>query len=252
MGNIICVIPARFGSTRFPGKPLADLGGKPLIQWVYERASASQRVQSVYVATDDRRIFDAVTKFGGSAIMTTGQYESGTDRIADAVKDMDFDIVVNLQGDEPMMHPDTIDKAVCVLEEDPGCSVSTAMVRIKGEESYRSPHVVKVVCAPDGRALYFSRSAIPSLARAASQAEFAAYFGFKHLGLYVYRKEALLKFTSLKPSFLERLEQLEQLRFLENGYILKVVETLHDSIGIDTPEDLENLKAILKPSGEKI
>jgi 3-deoxy-manno-octulosonate cytidylyltransferase (CMP-KDO synthetase) len=252
MGNIICVIPARFASTRLPGKPLADVCGKPLIQWVYERASASQSIQAVYVATDDRRIFDAVTGFGGLAIMTTADYQSGTDRIAGAVRDMDCDIVVNLQGDEPMMHPDTIDKAVRILEEDRECSVSTAMVRITGEVHYRSPHVVKVVCAIDGRALYFSRSPVPSLARVGSQTEFSGYFGFKHLGLYVYRKDVLLEFTKLKPSFLERLEQLEQLRFLENGYIVKVVETLHDSIGIDTPEDLENLKVILQSSGETI
>jgi 3-deoxy-manno-octulosonate cytidylyltransferase (CMP-KDO synthetase) len=250
MCNVICVIPARFASTRFPGKPIADVCGKPLIQWVYERASASKRIRTVYVATDDWRIYDAVARFGGLAIMATGDYRSGTDRIADAVKNMDCDIVVNLQGDEPMMHPDTIDKAVGILEQDPQCSVSTAMVRISSLDDYRSSHVVKVVCSLDGRALYFSRSPVPSLARAGSSAEFDGYFGFKHLGLYVFRREVLLAFPNLKPSFLERLEQLEQLRFLENGYVVKVVETDYDSIGIDTPEDLENLKSFLQSAGE--
>ncbi|MBN1900521.1 3-deoxy-manno-octulosonate cytidylyltransferase [Candidatus Sumerlaeota bacterium] len=251
MSNIICVIPARFASTRLPGKPLADVCGKPLIQWVYERAASSKRIQTVYVATDDKRIFDAVRAFGGLAIMTTGDYQSGADRIADAVKDMDWDVLVNLQGDEPMMHPDTIDRAIDILEKDPDCSVSTAMIRITNAEHYASPHVVKVVCAPDGRALYFSRSPIPSLSRAGAEPDFSGYFGFKHLGLYAYRRHVLLEFTKISPSFLEKLEKLEQLRFLENGYIVKVVETIHDSIGVDTPEDLENLKSILQSNKEK-
>jgi len=243
--QVVCVIPARYGSTRLPGKPLADVCGKPLIRWVYERASAARKVRETFVATDDRRIFDAVHAFGGKAIMTTGQYQSGTDRIADALRNIPCDAVVNLQGDEPLMHPETIDQTIGVLEKDPSCPVASAMVKITEEKDYLSPSVVKLACASDGRVLYFSRSPIPSRARVGTQPEFSGFFGFKHLGLYVYRREALLAFPALPPSFLEKIEQLEQLRFLENGYTIKIVETRHDSIGIDTPEDLEALRARL-------
>jgi len=244
--QVVCVIPARYGSTRLPGKPLADVCGKPLIRWVYERACAARKVGETFVATDDRRILDAVSAFGGKALMTLGQYQSGTDRIADALRNIPCDIVVNLQGDEPLMHPDTIDQTVEVLERDPACPVATAMVKITEEKDYLSPSVVKVTFALDGRVFYFSRSPIPSRARIGIQREISGYFGFKHLGLYVYRREALLAFPSLKPSFLEKVEQLEQLRFLENGYTIKIVETPYDSIGIDTPEDLEALRARLR------
>jgi len=243
--QVVCVIPARYGSTRLPGKPLADVCGKPLIRWVYESACAARKVRESFVATDDRRIFDAVQAFGGKALMTTGQYQSGTDRIADALQNIACDAVVNLQGDEPLMHPETIDKTIGVLEKDPECPVATAMVKITEEKDYLSPSVVKVACASDGRVFYFSRSPIPSLARVGAQAKFSGYWGFKHLGLYVYRREALLAFPTLKPSLLEQIEQLEQLRFLENGFTIKIVETTHDSIGIDTPEDLEALRARL-------
>lgn len=243
--HVVCVIPARYGSMRLPGKPLADVCGKPLIRRVYERAQAALKVQDTFVATDDRRIFDAVLSFGGKALMTAGQYQSGTDRIADAIRDIPCDVVVNLQGDEPLMHPDTIDKTIGILEKDSSCPVATAMVRITEEKDYLSPSVVKVACASDGRVFYFSRSPIPSRARVGTQAEFSSYFGFKHLGLYVLRREALLAFPTLKPSFLEKIEQLEQLRFLENGYTIKIVETPYDSIGIDTPDDLEALRARL-------
>ncbi len=250
--KVTCIIPARYASTRLPGKPLADLCGKPLIQWVYERAVAAEKVQSTLVATDDMRIYDAVVSFGGKAVLTRGEYTSGTERIADAVREIECDAVVNLQGDEPMMNPATIDLAIGALESDDNCDVSTAMVKITDETEYLSPNVVKVVCVADGRALYFSRSPIPSRARANDQPELTAFFGFKHLGLYVYRKEALLAFPKLKPSPLERIEQLEQLRFLEKGYTIKVVETPYDSIGVDTPEDLEALRAKLGSSPMEI
>jgi len=244
--RIICVIPARYASTRFPGKPLAPLCGKPMIQWVYECAGAARMVQKAYVATDDRRIHDAVNAFGGNAVMTSGNYQSGTDRIADVVKDMECDIVVNLQGDEPVMNPETIDLAVKALISDPACDISTAMVRIRDENIYLLPNVVKVVCSLDGQALYFSRSPIPSRARAGGKTEYERFFGYKHLGLYVYRKDALLSFPTLQPTLLEKLECLEQLRFLEYHYKIKVVETPHDSIGVDTPEDLKALEARIK------
>lgn len=242
--KVVCIIPARYASTRFPGKPLAELAGKPMVQWVYERAKGAKTIQDVIVATDDKRIFDVVQAFGGKAVMTTGDYQSGTDRIADVARDMDCDAVVNLQGDEPWMNPETLDLSVRALAEKPYCDVSTAMIKITDEKTYLSPNAVKAVCASDGIALYFSRSPIPSRSRA--QPEFAGFWGFKHLGLYVYRKEALLAFPRLKPTFLERLECLEQIRFLENGYKIKVVETPHDSTGIDTPEDLQSLKDMIK------
>jgi 3-deoxy-manno-octulosonate cytidylyltransferase (CMP-KDO synthetase) len=244
--QVVCVIPARYASTRLPGKPLADVCGKPLIRWVYEKACAARKVRETFVATDDRRIFDAVQAFGGKALMTTGHYQSGTDRIADTLHNISCDAVVNLQGDEPLMHPEIIDQTIGILETDPQCPVATAMVKITEEKDYLSPSVVKVACASDGRVFYFSRSPIPSRARVGVQPEFSGYFGFKHLGLYVYRTEALLAFPALKPSFLEKIEQLEQLRFLENGFTIKIKETPHDSIGIDTPEDLEALRARLR------
>lgn len=242
MTKVICIIPARYASTRLPGKPLADLCGKPLIRWVYERARAASRIQETYVATDDRRIQQAVEGFGGRAIMATGDYQSGTDRIADAASKLPADIVVNLQGDEPMMHPGTIDLAVEALERRPDYSVSAAMVKIRDESQYLSPDTVKVVASSQGRAFYFSRSPLPSLARASGKKEFQGFFGFKHLGLYVYRRDVLLAFPKLSPGFLEKIEQLEQLRLLEHGYAIGVVETSHDSIGVDTPEDLALLR----------
>jgi len=240
---VICIIPARYGSSRLPGKPLADVAGKPLIQWVYEKARASSLIRETWVATDDRRIFDAVQSFGGKALMTTGEYLSGTDRIADAALEIPGDIICNLQGDEPGIHPETLDQTIRALLDNPDFHVSTAMVGIQSEKDYRSPAVVKVVCTPDGTALFFSRSPIPSLVRAGNNTEWEGFFGFKHLGLYVFRRETLLAFPKMKPGFLERLEQLEQLRFMENGYRIRVVQTVHDSVGVDTPEDLEELRA---------
>jgi 3-deoxy-manno-octulosonate cytidylyltransferase (CMP-KDO synthetase) len=208
-------------------------------------------VQKVYVATDDRRIYDAVSAFGGNAVMTYSDYQSGTDRIADVVKDMECDIVVNLQGDEPVMNPETIDLAVNALLNSPACDISTAMVEIRDENIYFSPNVVKVVCSFDGHALYFSRSPIPSLARAGGKAGYERFFGYKHLGLYVYRRDALLSFPTMQPTFLEKLECLEQLRFLEYHYKIKVVETPHDSIGVDTPDDLKALEVRIKGGCEE-
>ena len=242
MTKVICIIPARYASTRLPGKPLADLCGKPLIRWVYERAEAAAEIHETYVATDDERIFDAVKGFGGKAIMTMGDYQSGTDRIADAASQLKADIVVNLQGDEPTMHPETINRAVEALRQNPDFSVSTAMVKIRDEKEYLSPDAVKVVATSKGRALYFSRSPLPSLARSSGKNEFQGFLGYKHLGLYVYRIDVLLAFPKLKPSFLERIEQLEQLRLLEHGYAIRVIETPHDSTGVDTPEDLALLR----------
>ena len=246
MSDVVCVIPARYASTRLPGKPLLDLGGKPLIQWVYEKAEKCRNVSETWVATDDRRIFGAVRDFGGKAVMATGDFRSGTDRISHVVKDMDCRFVVNLQGDEPMMDPDTVDRAIEALASDSSYDVSTAMVRIHSEEEYLCPSAVKVVCDRNGRALYFSRSPIPSLSRADDRPEYEEFFGWKHLGLYVYTRKSIVDFPGLQPTFLEKLEQLEQLRFLENGYSIRVIETEHDSVGVDTRKDLDVLRNQLK------
>jgi 3-deoxy-manno-octulosonate cytidylyltransferase (CMP-KDO synthetase) len=274
----LAIIPARYGSTRFPGKPLADLCGKPLIAHVVERAREARRVDEVIVATDDERILRAVEAHGGRAVMTSPDCASGSDRIVEvAAKFPQAALIVNVQGDEPLMPPEVIDRAIEALESDPECAVSTTMIRIANEEDYRSPHVVKVVCDREGRALYFSRSPLPNLTRATEEekqtygAQFGGgasdksdasdrsdvsdtpaipFWGFKHFGLYVYRREALLKFVSMPPAALERIEKLEQLRFLENGMRIRVVETTLDSIGVDTPEDLERARRIMSRAGK--
>lgn len=245
--NIICVIPARYGSTRFPGKPLAEILGKPMIQWVYEKARASRLLHGVLVATDDLRIYDAVESFGGNCVLTGGEYQSGTDRIADAVHGLEFDAVLNLQGDEPLMDVRTLDLVLQTFMDDAQREVTTAMVAIKDRQAFLSPDVVKVVVDAHGHALYFSRAPIPSGARVVSSAPGQPEpYGFKHLGLYCYRKDILLHFPHLPPTRLEQLEQLEQLRFLEHGFRIRVVETPYDSKGVDTPEDLAWVKGHLE------
>ncbi len=255
--SVLAVIPARYASTRFPGKPLADLCGKPLVVHTCERAREAKRVDEVVVATDDVRIAEAVEAYGFRAVMTSADCPSGTDRIAEVVANCpDASIVVNVQGDEPLIAAEVIDRAVEALEADPACAVSTAVIRIARREDFESPHVVKAVLDLSGRALYFSRSMVPNLTRASAEdlALFApagdaaapAFLGFKHFGLYVYRREALLRIVQLSPSPLERVEKLEQLRFLEHGFGIRAVETALDSIGVDTPEDLEAARVVLE------
>lgn len=258
--SVIAIIPARYGSTRFPGKPLADLCGKPLVVHVADRASEADTVDEVVVATDDERIRKAVQDHGYKAVMTSPDCATGTDRIAEVVAAYpEADIVVNVQGDEPLMPPSVIDRAVAALQGDPECAVSTAMIRLSSEEDFLSPHVVKVVCDLQGRALYFSRSPIPNLTRASdveralllpdgqqSDPDAPPFWGFKHFGLYIYRREALLDIVKMPQTPLEQIEKLEQLRFLENGMRLQVVETELNSIGVDTPEDLEAAIILMK------
>jgi 3-deoxy-manno-octulosonate cytidylyltransferase (CMP-KDO synthetase) len=246
----IAIIPARYAATRLPGKPLADIGGKPLIQWVCERAAACSRVDRVVVATDDRRILDAVQAFGGEAVMTSEHCPSGSDRIAEALTNIECDVIVNVQGDEPMMATETIDLAIQALERDGDCRVSTAAIPIHDRADWESPHVVKVVTDARSYALYFSRSPIPNRSRSGpdvAKPGAAPVWGLKHFGLYVYRRQALLDFVSWPPSHLEQVEKLEQMRFLDHGYRIRVAETPHDSIGVDTPEDLERVRALLAP-----
>jgi len=232
--KVLGVIPARYASTRFKGKVLADLLGKPMVQHVYERASQCETLNGLVVATDDQRVFDAVKGFGGQAEMT-GEHPSGTDRIAEVASRVDAEILVDVQGDEPLIEPAMIDEAVEPLLRDDDIDLGTLAYRIRSEAEYLNPNVVKVVVNAAWFAMYFSRSPIPCVKSGGWREDVPAY---RHVGLYVYRRPALLNFAKMPPARLEMLEGLEQLRFLENGYRIKVVETTHKSIGVDTPEDL--------------
>lgn len=232
----IGIIPARYGSSRFPGKPLAGIAGKSLIRRVYEQVIMAG-LEKVIVATDDRRIEAEVSGFGGIAVLT-GEHRSGTDRIAEAAVKEDCDIVINIQGDEPLISPEVIRKVCSALDDNSWASVSTAAVKA-GDEELANPNVVKVVFAADGRALYFSRSLIPYSVKSRPQY-------YKHIGIYGYRKDFLMKFVSLPQSSLETAESLEQLRALENGYAIHVSVVDYDSIAVDTPEDVKKVEAVLK------
>jgi len=236
--NIIGVIPARYGSTRFPGKPLADINGKPMIQWVYENASKSKLLNNVIIATDDKRILNKALSFTDNVVLTSRKHKSGTDRICEVVKDFHCDIVVNIQGDEPFIVPANIDLTVKALIDNPDAVVATAAVKFCNKNDVYNTDKVKVVFDLNNYALYFSRSIIPF------QRNNMAVF--KHVGLYVFRKEFLLHFALMKRTKLEIAEELEQLRILENGYKIKIVKVSKDSISIDTEEDLKKLKLLMK------
>jgi 3-deoxy-manno-octulosonate cytidylyltransferase (CMP-KDO synthetase) len=209
-----------------------------MIEHVHSRAAAARNVDAVIVATDDPRIADAVKKFGGDVRMTRGDHLTGTDRLAEVAASLDCDLVVNVQGDEPLIEPETIDAAIEPFRDDPALLMSTVCTRIRHNEAIADPHVVKVVSDVRGFALYFSRSPIPFVRGEGAPS-------YKHLGLYVYRREFLQRIAALEPTTLERSESLEQLRVLEHGFAIKVVETRHDSIGVDTPEDLERVRRLL-------
>ena len=231
------VLPARYGSTRFPGKPLVDIAGRPLIEWVYQRAVAIAGVGEVVVATDDRRIADAVTSFGGSVVMTDTDHETGTDRVAEVVANRDIPYVVNLQGDEPVFDPSLVVEMVDLLASVPGTDITTACHRIGSEEEFNDPNIVKVVVDGEKRALYFSRSPVPSGAWKSEKT--AAY---RHVGIYAYKRESLLRFASLEPTPLERAERLEQLRALENGMVIRLVVTDQPTLGVDVPDDVKKVE----------
>jgi 3-deoxy-manno-octulosonate cytidylyltransferase (CMP-KDO synthetase) len=240
--HTVAVIPARYGSTRFPGKALADIAGRPMIEHVYRRAAAARNVDAVIVATDDARIADAVTRFGGEVRLTRSTHETGTDRIAEVATDLDCDLVVNLQGDEPLIEPAAIDDAIEPFRSDAHLAMTSLCQRFRENEDAADPNVVKVVINRAGVALYFSRASIP-FSRKSGPGHVAVLF--KHIGLYVQRREFLLKIASLDPTPLERAEALEQLRVLEHGYSIKMIETQYDAIGVDTPEDLERVRRML-------
>ncbi len=276
MHRVVAIIPARFNSTRFTGKPLAILKGKPLIQHVYEQVSHSSLIDTVFVATDDRRIYDAVTGFEGKAVMTSGRHVSGTDRIAEVVSGLECDFVVNIQGDEPFIRPEMINDVVKLLSGDERASIGTLAKRITDIKELLSPNVVKVVWDNEGFAMYFSRAPIPyhrdewelqsqeqraksKEPRAKNQEQRAKkeniedkksqplnfstsqllnFRCYKHIGIYGYRRDALLRFASMKQGKLEIIEKLEQLRAIASGMKIKVKETPHDTFGIDTIEDM--------------
>ena len=248
MSQIVGVIPSRYGSTRLPGKSLIKLCGKPLVQWVYERASQSIRLQRVLVATDDERIAEVVRGFGGEVVMTRPDHPSGTDRIAEAVEGSDAGIVVNIQGDEPLIDPALIDRLAATLHDDPSWDMATAATPITHKQDLENPACVKVVWGCDDQALYFSRSLIPhprDPAAAGGQPLF-----WRHIGVYAYRRVCLEQIIEQPPCPLEQIEKLEQLRALHLGHRIKVLQ-LHDDhgIGVDTPEDVPRAEALLRKHG---
>jgi len=236
------LIPARYGSTRFPGKPLSLLAGKPMVQWVYERASQAELLSEIIVATDDQRIFDAVKKFGGRVVMTRPDHPSGSDRIAEVAAESDAGIIVNIQGDEPLIEPAAIDLGVKILLDHPAAQVGTLVRPIRDAADLRNPNIVKVALAQDHTALYFSRSAIPFCRGAQTDVEWLQqHTYFKHIGLYIFRRDMLLQFVQWPLGVLERVESLEQLRLLEHGVKIHVAVTEYEARGVDTAEDLAAL-----------
>ncbi len=239
----LCVIPARYASTRLPGKPLADICGKPMICRVLERASRAQKPEKVIVATDDERIYDAVRAEGGEAILTRADHPTGTDRLAEVVEAYpEVDLIVNVQGDEPLIEPSVIDDLIAPFEMDENLPMATVMVRMEDAAEQLNPNNVKVIVDKLGYALYFSRSLVPYPRAVAGPV-------YKHIGIYAYRRDFLLRYARLEPTPLERAESLEQLRALENGYGIRVLETDCRFVGVDTPEDLALVNKIYREQG---
>ncbi len=237
MPEIIIIIPSRYGSTRLKGKPLIKIAGKPMIQHVYEQSQKAVGISDVIVATDDKRIFDTIIGFGGNARMTSGKHRSGTDRIAEVAKRLKAEIIVNVQGDEPLVKPRMIEELVSpIINED--VVMSTLKCKMKNKEDIENPNIVKVVTDLEDNALYFSRSIIPHS---------IGYKNiYKHIGLYAYKKDFLIKFSQMSPSNLEKIESLEQLRVLENGWKIKVVETQNQSQGVDTLDDVRRVTSLIE------
>ncbi len=247
--KVYAIIPSRYASTRLPGKPLLKIKGKTIIQMVYEQCKKVGVLEGIIVATDDERILREVKSFGGECVMTSSKHKSGTDRIAEVARNIDADVIVNVQGDEPLISPESIEASVKPFFENEDIVMTTLKTRINSEEELFNPNVVKVVCDKDGFALYFSRLPIPYIKHGEmgfpyplQKGEYQNYF--KHIGLYAYKRDFLIKLSETKTTFLEKTEGLEQLRVLENGYRIFVVETEFDSLGVDTMEDYLNLKKI--------
>ena len=238
--KVLCVIPARYASTRLPGKPLLDIAGKPMVVRVYERASKAKGVSETLVATDDERIKAAVERSGGKAMLTRGDHPTGTDRLAEvAAAFPDVDLIVNVQGDEPLIEPALIDELIGQFEGEPELAMATVKTKIEDEAERANPNNVKVVCDKEGYALYFSRSLLPYPRKGGCPV-------YKHIGIYAYRRDFLLAYAKMQPTPLEQAESLEQLRALENGYRIKVVETKARFVGVDTAEDLAKVNEIYR------
>mgnify|MGYP001601126575 CR=1 FL=1 len=238
----IGVIPARYGATRFEGKLLKDLCGKPVIQHVYERAKKAKLLDDLVVAADDDRIVKAVESFGGKVVFTSKSHSTGTDRLTEVVNQLDVKIVVNIQGDEPLIHPFLIDDLVRTMQDNPEAVMATVVKKSQSLEEFNSPDVVKAVIDQNRNALYFSRQPIPTFLKPNAEKSFF----YKHIGIYAYNKDFLFMFKKLPKSYLEKNERLEQLRALESGYKIKVIETQFETVGVDTPEDLELARSILE------
>lgn len=251
----IVIIPVRYDSTRFPGKPLYPLKGIPVVQHVYENAKRANLADDVIVATDSETIFERVFAFGGKAIMTDKKHPSGTDRIAEVAASLDYDIIVNVQGDEPLIRPEMIDDVIAILDDE-RASIGTLIKRIEDPKEVIDPNVVKVIFDKERFALYFSRAPIPYhrdewktldhiLRVAIHESRLAVY---KHIGIYSYRREVLLSLAGMEPTELEKTEKLEQLRAIENRMKIKIKETFFETYGVDTPEDLERIEKCLSTS----
>lgn len=240
--EVLAVVPARYGSTRFPGKPLATIAGKPMIRHVVERVRQTRFISRIVVATDDESIKRAVESFGGEAILTRHDHRTGTDRVAEVAMHRLAQIYVNVQGDEPLIDPGTVDALVSAMIEDKAMQIGTCCTAITIPSDIMDPNIVKVVRDFEGDALYFSRAPVPWVR---DSRETVAPLHWKHLGLYAFRHEALVEFATLPPGELERVEQLEQLRWLENGFQVSVVETDYDAISVDVPSDIERVEKLL-------
>jgi len=237
----VAIIPSGYESSRFPGKPLALIAGKPMIQHVYERTVSVNKIDEVYVATDDRRIFDTVTSIGGKALMTSDKHTCGTDRLAECAEILeisDDDLILNIQGDEPLIRKEMIEDLISCFD-DPSVLMGTLKKEITEEKELDNPNVVKVITDVNGNAIYFSRFRIPY-----RRGDFKAKY-FKHIGVYGYRKHFLMAFSSMEKTQLEKSESLEQLRVLENGYRIKVKETEYQTVGVDTPEQLKEVERLI-------
>ncbi len=241
--NVIGVIPARYSSTRFEGKVLADISGKPMIQHVWERAKQALILDDVIIACDDERIAAVAKGFGAKVVFTAKAHICGTDRIIEVINPLEVKAVINIQADEPLIHPMMIEAVGRALLDDPKISMATLMKKIEDPKEINDPHVVKVVVDKNNFALYFSRAAIPYYPENSEANELVYY---KHIGLYGYTKDFLFTYKNLPVSRLEKTERLEQLRVLEEGYRIKVLETKHETIGVDTPADLEKVKEYLE------
>ncbi len=244
--KIIGIIPVRYESSRFPGKPLVDIGGKSMIERVYERSCQASMLSAVLVATDDVRIFKIVESFGGEVVMTPKAILSGTDRVAFVAEGQDADIVVNIQGDEPFIEPQEIDSVAQILLNDENAVMGTLVKRITRIEELTSPNTAKVVVDQNGFALYFSRSPIPNYRDSKDLSKWIQnHVYYKHVGIYSYRKSFLMDYSRWDPTPLEMVEKLEQLRALEQGYKIKVAETSAEPVCVDTPQDLERVRQIM-------